>query len=154
MAKNITAIVKKTHPKIGKKGDIVKLSAGYIFNYLIPNNIVEVPSPGRIKHMQMFNQIANARKKNLAIQAKNTKKQVESIYKIHITKKIGNKQYIFGSVNEKEIVNKIFHQTNETIEKKDIEIPEIKQIGIFNFTIKCIDHEKYNLMLQVVPSNI
>ena len=154
MAKNITVIVKKTHPNIGQKGDIVKLSAGYIFNYLIPNNIVEIPSKGTIKHFEMFNKIAHIKKQNLILDAENTRKKIESINKIHIIKKIGNKQNIFGSVNEKEIINKIMYHTNQKIEKKDIQIPEIKQIGVFNITIKCLDNDSYNLILQVVPTNI
>nr|YP_010865195.1 ribosomal protein L9 [Campylaephora boydenii]WGT74144.1 ribosomal protein L9 [Campylaephora boydenii] len=154
MGKHLTVIVKKTHPQIGNTGDIVKLSAGYIFNYLIPNNIVEIPTQGKIKHFQMFNTIEKTKKQNAIIKAQNTKQKIENIYKINITKKIGNKQHIFGSVNEKEVLSKIIHQTNQKLEKKDIGIPEIKQIGIFNLTIKYLDNKKYNLLLQVVPSNI
>ena len=154
MSKDITVIIKKTHPKIGKKGEIVKLSAGYIFNYLIPHNIVEIPSQGKIKHLKMFKAIANTKKQNNLIYAQNMRKQIERIYKIHITKKIGSKQHIFGSVNEKEILNRLFNQTTKKIDKKEIDIPEIKNIGIFNLTIKSINNETYSLNLQVVPSNI
>ena len=154
MTKNITVIIKKTHPKIGKKGNLTKLSAGYIFNYLIPNNIVEIPSKGKMKHLQMFNTIANTKKYNAIIKANSTKDIIESIYKINIIKKTGNKSYIFGSVSEKEVLNKILHQTNQKIDKKDIVIPEIKQIGIFNLTIKSINNETYTLILQIIPNNI
>ena len=154
MTKNITVIVKKSHPKIGNKGDIVKLSAGYIFNYLIPNNIVEIPSKGKIKHFQMFNKIAKIKQQNIINEAKNIRNKIESINKIYITKKTGDQQHIFGSVSEKEIINKIISHTKQKIEKKDVKIPEIKQIGIFNLTIKSLNNENYNLILQVIPSNI
>lgn len=154
MTKNITVLIKKTYPKIGTQGQIVKLSAGYIFNYLIPNGIVEIPTKGKIKHLQMFNKIANDKKKNLIVDAQNKRNTIQNINKICITKKIGQGQSIFGSVNEKEILNKIFMQTKEKIEKKDIIIPEIKNIGIFNLVIKFINNETCNLTLQVMPKNV
>ena len=154
MTKNITVILKKTHPNIGKKGDIVKLSAGYIFNYLIPNDIVEIPTKGKIKHFQMFNTIENTKRQNLFLNAEKIREKIQNISKIYVTKKIGDQKHIFGSVNEKEILHEIFKHTNEKIEKKDIQIPEIKNIGIFDLIIKLIDNEKHNLILQVIPSNI
>lgn len=154
MGKNITVIVKKTQKNIGKQGSLAKLSAGYIFNYLIPNNIVEIPTKGKIKHIQMFNTIANKRQETLFINATNITKQIESINKIQIAKKIGTKKSIFGSINEKDILKSIFNQTNQTIEKKSIKLPEIKNIGIFYVVIKLYNYETYNLKLQVIPSNI
>nr|YP_009297089.1 ribosomal protein L9 [Ceramium japonicum]AOM66432.1 ribosomal protein L9 [Ceramium japonicum] len=154
MTKNITVIVKKAYPKLGNKGEIIKLSKGYAFNYLIPKNIVEIPTKGKIKHLQMFQNIANNKKQSLIIDAKHKRNIIKNIDAIHITKKIGNMPYIFGSVNEKEILNTILKQTKQKIEKKDIKIPEIKSIGLFNLTIKFIDNETCNLLLQVVPNNI
>ena len=154
MTKNINVILKKTYPKVGEEGEIVKLSAGYIFNYLIPNDIVEIPSQGKIKHLKMFSKIANERKQKLITEAENKRNIIKSISKIHITKKIGNGEHIFGSVNEKEILDKIFIQSQQKIEKKNIQIPEIKSIGIFNLTIKFIDNKTCNLILQVIPNNI
>lgn len=154
MSKNITVIVKKTHPNIGNKGSLVKLSKGYIFNYLIPNNIVEIPTAGKIKHLKMFNTIAHKQKETLFITATNIKEQVKSIHKIQIIKKMGTKKSIFGSINEKDVLKEIFNQTNQKIDKKFITIPEIKNVGIFNLIIKSFNDETYTLKLQVVPNNI
>lgn len=154
MGKNINVIVKKTQKHIGQQGSLVKLSAGYVFNYLIPNNIVEMPTKGKIKHLQMFNTIANKKQETLFINATNIKKQIESINKIQIIRKIGTQKSIFGSINEKDILKRIFYQTNQTIEKKSIKLPEIKNIGIFHIVIKLYNNETYNLKLQVIPSNI
>nr|QCI05118.1 ribosomal protein L9 [Centroceras clavulatum] len=154
MQKYITVIVKKTHKQLGKKGKILKLAPGYIFNYLIPNDLVEIPTKGKLKHFAMFNSIEDRKKQTLILQAKNIKEKIEMIKKISITKKIGDKRQIFGSINEKEIINEIYKQTNQIIEKKYIEIPLIKTIGLFSLPIKLLNQQEFNLIIQVLPCNI
>lgn len=154
MKKYITVIVKKTHKQLGQKGQILKLAPGYIFNYLIPNDFVEIPTEGKIKHLAMFNSIEDRKKQSTIIQAEGIKKQVEAIQKINITKKVGDKKQIFGSVNDKEIINEIYKQTNQVIEKRYIKIPIIKTVGLFSLTIKLFNQQEFKLTIQVLPSNI
>ena len=152
--KNITVIVKKTHINLGSQGDILKVSTGYAFNYLLPNNLVEIATKGKIKHFKMFNTIANKKKDILKANIVKIKNKIENIKKISIKKKTGKELQIFGSINEKDIIQEILQKTGNKLEKKQIEIPEIKNIGIFDITLKFIENESYFLKLQIIPENI
>nr|QCI04446.1 ribosomal protein L9 [Antithamnion hubbsii] len=154
MKKNITVIIKNNNSKLGKKGQKLKVAPGYAFNYLIPNDFVEIATKGKIKHFNMFLNIEKQKKQNLQIEALQLKNYIEEIKKINIKKKIGENKQIFGSVNEKEIINIIFHKTGYKLEKKQIEIPEIKTIGLFTISISLFEKETSNLILQIIPENI
>jgi len=154
MTKNITVIVKKTHTNLGTKGDILKVSPGYAFNYLLPNNLVEIATKGKIKHFEMFKKIANQKQDILKANIIKIKNKIENIKKISIKKKIGKEQQIFGSINEKDIIQEILKQTGNKLEKKQIQIPEIKSIGIFDIKLKFIENESCFLKLQIIPENI
>nr|QCI04072.1 ribosomal protein L9 [Antithamnionella ternifolia] len=154
MKKNITVIVKQTHDNLGEKGQVLKVSPGYAFNYLLPNNLVELATKGKIKHFNMFTKIANQKKDIVKMEAIKLKNQIQQIKKISIKRKIGQQQQIFGSINEKDIIQKILEQTKSKLDKKQIQIPEIKNTGIFNILIKFIENESCYLQIQIVPENI
>ena len=154
MKKNITVIVKTTHSSLGRKGSILKVSPGYAFNYLIPNNLAEIATKGKIKHFTMFTTIENKKQEALKLESIKLKNQIEYIKKISLKKKIGQNTQIFGSINEKDIIKIIFLKTGYKLNKKQIQIPEIKNIGIFNIMINFIDNESCSLKLQVIPENI
>ena len=64
MKKNITVIIKNNHSQLGEKGEQLKVTPGYAFNYLIPNDFVEVATKGKIKHLNMLLDIERQKKKN------------------------------------------------------------------------------------------
>ena len=154
MKKTITVILKQTHVSLGKQGQILKVSPGYLFNYLMPKNLAEIATKGKIKHITMFTEIEKKKQNILQLEAKNLKNQIEQINKITLKKKIGDKQQIFGSVNEKEIINEIYNKTGYKLNKKQINMPEIKYMDIFNIALKIIENESCYIKLQIIPENI
>lgn len=154
MPKYTTVIVKKTQAKLGVQGEILKLAPGYVFNYLLPNNLVELASKNKIKHYQMFDIIAKKKKENILNEANKIKQQIIKIEKISIVKKIGDQNNIFGSINSKDIINEIAKHTGYELDKKSIEIPPIKSSGSFSLLIKSLDSQDYNIIIQIIPQNI
>jgi len=154
MPKYTTVIVKKTQNKLGVQGEILKLAPGYVFNYLLPNNLVELASKNKIKHYQMFDVIAKKKKEDSIHYANKIKQQITKIEKISIIKKIGDQNNIFGSINSKDIINEILAHTGYELDKKYIEIPLIKNPGLFILKIKTLDDQEYNISIQIIPQNI
>ena len=83
MKKNVTVIIKKTHPNIGNMGEIVKLAPGYVFNYLIPRDLVTIPTPGQIKHLTMFNLMGQRKKERITLESNKVLHKIEKISKIY-----------------------------------------------------------------------
>lgn len=154
MTKKINIILKKEHDCIGPKNMITQVSRGYALNYLIPNQIAEFATKNKIKHLNMFNIIKEKETEKNKIRAAQTIKNLIAINKISITKKIGDNYNIFGSINEKDISEKIFQYIGTKFSKKQIKLTDIKTIGIFNIEIHFLDSQFQQIKLYVIPANI
>nr|WCH54811.1 ribosomal protein L9 [Hypnea edeniana] len=150
MSKKITIILKDEKDK-NQHEKIINVTRGYAFNYLIPQNIAEIATPGKLKHLNMLKQKQKQQIQINKEKADITLKHLNIINKITIKKKYGSKMQIFGQINEKEILKKIFEQTGYNLNKKQINIPNIKTVGKYQIKIKLLDSVEANLSLNVIP---
>ena len=56
--------------------------------------------------------------------------------KFTIKKPVGEEDKIFGTVTSAEVVDAIYQQTSQTLDKKIIDVPAINHLGEFEVTIK------------------
>jgi len=61
-------------------------------------------------------------------------------------------QQIFGSISEQDIINKIFNLTGQNIDKKQIKIDSIKQIGKYLCEIRIDEDINTNITMHVLPN--
>ena len=129
-------ILLKDVPGTGRKGEVKEFNDGYARNFLINKNLGAPVTP------QLLSKIQNETKQKLASQ----QKQLSQIQKIKsdlenriftILVKTGDKGQVFGSVHEKDIIEKIKEKTNYEFEKNQIILPKkIKELGEYQFEIK------------------
>ncbi len=104
--------------KLGKKGDIVNASDGFVFNSLIPRGIAK---PATNKAIAELDRTSAAQAKESAQQIKQIQKDAAKIdkKKVIITSKAkGNK--LFGSVTGKDIAEAITTQHKVEIDAKNV----------------------------------
>nr|YP_007878186.1 50S ribosomal protein L9 [Calliarthron tuberculosum]AGA63797.1 50S ribosomal protein L9 [Calliarthron tuberculosum] len=154
MKKTINIIVTKPHSILGPINTHKKVSLGYAFNYLIPQQFVEIATKGKLKHIKMLNNIKLKKDNQNYIHNLTIKRYLEQITKIKIRKKIGQNKQIFGSITENDIIEKIIQITGHLIEKKQIIMPNIKEIGIYNISIKIEDNIYSDIEIQILPNII
>jgi len=120
---------------LGKKNDIVEVSAGYARNLLTKKQAVEA-TPANLNNLKLQNQHADkVAAENLA-NAKALAEEMAS-WKIETTIKTGEGGRTFGSVSSKEIANSIKKQYGKDIDKKKIHLSEpIRSLGTHDVTIK------------------
>ena len=59
---------------------------------------------------------------------------------------------IFGTVTSQEVVEIIQKITNQEIDRRGVDLPEINQIGSYEATIKIHPEVIANIKIQVVPA--
>nr|YP_009296109.1 ribosomal protein L9 [Schizymenia dubyi]AOM65044.1 ribosomal protein L9 [Schizymenia dubyi] len=153
MKRKVQVIIKKKYKHLGETGEIVHVNPGYAFNYLIPNSIVQIATKGVMKHTQMLQTIKENKLQENINNAKKIKQKLIELSKISIKKKTGDNEQIFGSISEKEIIEEIFLHIGEKLDKKQIQISEIKKVGIYTFQIKILENVIADLKLQILPKN-
>nr|YP_010728906.1 ribosomal protein L9 [Lithothamnion corallioides]WEA77072.1 ribosomal protein L9 [Lithothamnion corallioides] len=152
MKKTIQVIIKQKDSFLGPINTTKSLALGYVFNYLIPNNIVEIASEGKIKHINMLKNIKSKQAKinyNINLEMKTN---LEKIQKINIRKKLGQNQQIFGRITENEVIEQIIKLTGKRLDKKQIKLPNIKEIGIYDIVIRIQENINTIVKLQILPS--
>lgn len=154
MSKKIQIILKQNYNNIGEKNNIVYVAKGYAINYLIPNKIANIATKKTIQHYKMLDLTKKQKIENHKIKIEKLKKELDLINKIVFYKKIGDKQYIFGSLTEKDIIQKINEYTGIKLEKKHIQIPNIKKLGTFHIEIN-LQYKKFcKIKIHILPTNI
>lgn len=154
MKKTINIIIKQQNSHLGPINSCKTVALGYAFNYLIPKKLAEIATDGKIKHISMIHQKQVQRKNEIYSKNLIIKKYLEKTKKINIRKKIGQNQQIFGKITENEISESIFYITGQTINKKQITLPQIKNIGIYNIAVNIEDTIYSYIKLQILPKNI
>uniref|UniRef100_A0AAU7YQ08 Large ribosomal subunit protein bL9c n=1 Tax=Gracilaria hainanensis TaxID=2871843 RepID=A0AAU7YQ08_9FLOR len=151
MKKKIKIILKKNLANLGPVGSIVKVSSGHAFNYLIPYDFADLATAGRLKHYEMFLNIKQKKLNEIKGKLQIVTAKLNKIAKISIKKKVGNTNHIFGSVSDKEIISNLLYLTGERLDKKNLYIPTIREIGIYHLDIVLINEMKVRIKLQILP---
>nr|YP_063551.1 ribosomal protein L9 [Gracilaria tenuistipitata var. liui]Q6B909.1 RecName: Full=Large ribosomal subunit protein bL9c; AltName: Full=50S ribosomal protein L9, chloroplastic [Gracilaria tenuistipitata var. liui]AAT79626.1 50S ribosomal protein L9 [Gracilaria tenuistipitata var. liui] len=151
MKNKITVILKKNLANLGSIGTVVKVSSGYAFNYLIPRDFAQLATQGSLKHHKMFLDMKQQKLDEIQDKLQASAQKFNKISKISVKKKVGNNNQIFGSVNDKEIISKLFSITGEKLEKKNIYLPNIKALGIYNLNIIFTSDIQVSMKLQILP---
>nr|YP_009314196.1 Ribosomal protein L9 [Izziella formosana]SCW22450.1 Ribosomal protein L9 [Izziella formosana] len=149
--KKIQIILNSTQKHLGQSGSVLQVAQGYARNYLFPQKLAEPVTKHRlnyIQHKKTQEDLLNKEKRKVAIDIKS---QLEAIYKFSIKRKVSDKNSIFGSVTDKDIVDIISQTTGITLHKPHIEIPPIKTIGLYDICITLVNEVNINLKLQILP---
>lgn len=132
----------------GKKGDIINVNDGYAQNYLIPNGIAVVGNSSSINEANQAKQ-ASAYKEEQNI--KNAKELAEKLKDLTVTIKVksGANGKIFGSVTNKEVSDALSNLKFD-IDKKKIELDNIKSLGVYTAKIKLYTGISTSIKVNVV----
>jgi len=152
MKKSIEIIIKKKDFYKNPTKRIQKVSPGYAFNYLIPNQIAEIATKGKIRHLHLVENILATKDNQIHKNNLKVKMDLDKINFLSIRKKCSQNKQIFGSISEQEIISKIFHITGQNIDKKQIKINSIKQIGEYLCEIKIDEDININITIHVLPN--
>ena len=149
MKKYIKVILRDSNPP-----KIIKVSKGYALNYLIPKQIADIATKNKIEQINLLNNLSTqkinrSQQKNLRV---NT--IINEIKMIHVRRKCGSNYQIFGSVNEQEIKELISKTIKYPIDKKQITIKQIKQLGTYLCEIIINERIKSSIRIRIIPNNI
>jgi large subunit ribosomal protein L9 len=149
--RNVQVMLTKDVSKVGKVGDLVKVAPGYARNYLMPQGLAVLATPGVIKEVERRKAKERQRLLELRQAAERQRDALVTIGGYIIKKKTGENNVLFGSVTAMEVAELIKARTNQEIDRREIHVPEIKTIGTYDVTIKLHSEVTATIKLQVVP---
>jgi large subunit ribosomal protein L9 len=144
-------ILKSEVPNLGDAGDIVKVSAGYGRNFLLPRGLAILASEGSIAQVDHDKRVAEAiRKKELA-GAKALADKLQGTA-ITIRREAGEDDRLFGSVTNRDVAEALAAEGIE-IDRRTIEIAEpIRAIGLFTVPVRLHRSVQASVRVYVIRS--
>ena len=128
-------ILKKDVANLGDAGEVVEVKTGYALNYLVPQGFAAIGTPSALKqHEETIRQRAHKEAKNIAgAEAKAAK---IAAVPVEVAVKVGESGKLYGSVTAAQVAAALEEKGFE-VDKKNVEVPEIKELGEFEAKVKC-----------------
>lgn len=135
---------------VGKRGDIVEVTAGYARNFLMPKGLAIKASPGaesQAASMRRARDVKDARDRGAAEDI--ATRLVPTV--ITVTAKAGSEGRLFGSVTAADVAEAVLAQTGIELERRRIHLDEpIKSIGTHQLVAKLHSDVEFPITVEVV----
>jgi large subunit ribosomal protein L9 len=140
-------ILKEDVPKLGNRGDVIKVAEGYGRNFLLPRKLAIEATAGNKAVIEQMKAAAVRRSAKEKSEADELAKQFDGL-EVSFARKAGENDQLFGSVTAGDIAEalekKSFH-----IDRRKIQLHEpLKSIGEFTVPVKL--HKDVATHLKVV----
>jgi len=128
-------ILREDVEKLGNRGDVVKVAAGYARNFLLPKKIAVPATDANKKIVEQEKQAHLRREARLAGEAQELAKLLSTVT-LTIPRKAGENDQLFGSVTAADIADALAAQ-KFTVERRRISLDEpIRTLGEHKVQLK------------------
>ena len=139
-------ILREHVDNLGRRGEIVKVAAGYARNYLLPRKLALPATEGNRKHVERERKIMETREAEEKSQADAIASRLSTI-DITIARRVGETEQLYGSVTAADIAEFLKTKGFE-IDRRKLILPEpIKTIGEHDVPLKL--HREVTAPLKV-----
>jgi large subunit ribosomal protein L9 len=145
-------ILREDIEKLGQRGQVVKVTAGYARNYLLPRRLAVAATEGNKKIVEQERQAHLRREVKVVSEAQDLGKLMGSIT-VTIAQKAGENDQLFGSVTPADIAAALEKQ-GYTIDRKKIQMDEpIKTLGDFKVGVRLHKDVSIEIPVHVVKED-
>ena len=128
-------ILREDVDKLGHRGQVVKVAAGYARNFLLPKRLAVAATDSNKNIVEQERKAALRREAKESADAADLGKMVSTVT-LTIAQKAGENDQLFGSVTAKDIAEYLEKQ-NYQIDRRKIQLPEpIRTLGEFKVPIR------------------
>jgi large subunit ribosomal protein L9 len=134
---------------VGKRGDIVEVSAGYARNFLMPRGLAFPATPGTERQAEAM------RRRRMLKDAKD-REAAQEIAKllvstpVKVSARAGEGGKLFGSITAAEIVAAVEKQTGVVLERKTVRLDEhIKSVGSHQVAVRLHAEVEFPITVEV-----
>lgn len=120
--------------KLGRAGEVKKVANGYGRNYLIPQGLAVLATPGALKQAERIRKQAELRRAQLNQEFSGVAEQLETMV-LTFGVKASEMGKLFGSVTSQDIADAINEKLGLQISRKQIETQPIRKLGEYKVAV-------------------
>ena len=143
-------ILRQAVEKLGQPGDVVKVSAGYARNYLLPRGIAYAATAGNLKRIAQEKARLEAAEDERRGAAQGIATDLENV-SLTFSARVGEEGKLFGSVTAADITEQLHAQGFTQIEKRQIDLHEpIRSLGVYRVPVRLHADVKPEIKVWVI----
>jgi large subunit ribosomal protein L9 len=135
--------------KLGQRGQVVKVAAGYARNFLLPRRLAVAASESNKKIVDQERQ-AHLRREAKQVNEAQELGKLMGVVEVTIAQKAGENDQLFGSVTAQDIATAL-EKLGYTIDRKKINLEEpLKTLGDFKVSVRLHRDVSVDIPVHVV----
>ena len=143
-------ILRQAVEKLGQPGDVVKVSAGFARNYLLPRGIAYAATAGNLKRIAQEKARLQAAEDERRGGAQGIATRLETV-SLTFSARVGEEGKLFGSVTAADIAEQLHAQGFDMIEKRQIDLHEpIRALGVYRVPVRLHADVKPEIKVWVI----
>jgi large subunit ribosomal protein L9 len=144
-------ILRAAVENLGHPGDIVKVSAGFGRNYLLPRGLAYAATAGNKKRMEQERQRLETAELSRKTSAEQLAARLEQV-SLTFSARVGDEGKLFGSVTTTDIAHQL-DGLGFTIEKRQIDLHEpIRTLGVYRIPVRLHADVKPEIKVWVIKA--
>jgi large subunit ribosomal protein L9 len=121
--------------KLGRAGDIKKVADGYGRNFLLPQKMAVLATPGALKQIEKIRSQAEIRRTEQNSELKDLSNQINGLTLV-FSAKAGETGKLYGSITTQDVATAIQEKTRFEVKKQQIDLQPIRNLGEFTAHIR------------------
>jgi large subunit ribosomal protein L9 len=144
-------ILRQDVEKVGLRGEVVDVAAGFARNYLLPRRLAEPAAPGRVAELE---KLAAGRARHEAQSFEQAQEIAQRLgqAELRFDVKAGDKGVLFGSVTQTNLADAIWDKLKVRVDRRKIGLEDpLKRIGRYQVPIELFADVTVETRVLVVP---
>jgi large subunit ribosomal protein L9 len=144
-------ILRQDVEKVGLRGEVVDVAAGFARNYLLPRRLAEPAARGRVAELEKLAASRSRHEAQSFEQAQELVQKLESA-ELRFDVQAGETGTLFGSVTATDIADRVWETHRVRVDRRKLDLAEsIKRIGRYEVPVELFQDVTATLRLAVVP---
>ncbi len=148
MGKSLHVILQRDVVKLGKGGEVVKVSAGFARNYLLPHGYALPASDGNVARFEHQKKVASERAAKLRGAAEGTASKLNAL-ELTIAATVGAENKLYGSITHRDI-EAALKARGFDVDRKKLHVDPIRALGTYEVTAKLAPEVNATFKVNVV----
>lgn len=121
--------------KLGRAGDIKKVADGYGRNYLIPQGLAVLATPGAMKQADRIRAKAAERREALNSELGGLAETIQGV-RLVFPAKAGETDKLYGSITSQQVADALTKETTFEIKRQQLEMQPIRTLGEHTIAVR------------------
>ena len=143
---DVSVVLTQDDPKLGKRGEVVKVSSGYAQNFLFPHRKAQPATAANLKFFDAEKARTSKEDAERLLSARELAGRLKDL-RLNMEVSSGEGEKLFGSVTSQDIAEALAHR-GISLDRKKIHLDEpLKRLGSYEVPVKL--HPQINVSLKV-----